>query len=433
MAVDGSAVVNYLMQFKGTPYVWGGNSLSSGVDCSGLLQQGFAHFGIDIARVTNDQIGQGKAVDWDNLQVGDAVFFDTDAGRSGPDHVGIYIGNGKMLHAPHTGDVVKVTDITSDYYASRFMGARRFNGVEGGGESNTDWNTQTQTERKLSPEEMSANYGLSYSFLTSEPSLKGIFDTAVKENWTTDMFQAKLKETDFWKNNSEAQRKALEQKASDPATWSAVLDANKQKIMQMANDMGAAIPEGALNKLSEDMAMTAMSDEHLNNVLSGYVDFVNGSLVGQAGMYEQTMRKYASDMGVDLNQQSIKNYAQLMIRGMSAQSDFRNFVNQQAASAYPAYADQINSGMTMKNIANPYIQMMADQLEMNPNTIGLKDPTITNALNGVDQDGKPVGRTLTEFSDVLRGDPRWRSTQAAQDKAMNVGATVLKNWGLISG
>lgn len=430
MAVSGSAIVNYLMQFKGTPYVWGGNSLSSGVDCSGLLQQGFGHFGIDIARVTNDQIGQGKAVDWDNLQVGDAVFFDTDPGRSGPDHVGIYIGNGKMLHAPHTGDVVKVTDITSDYYASRFMGARRFDGVEGGGDANNDWSTQSSVDRKLSPEEMSAQYGLSYAFLTSEPSLKGIFDSAVKDNWTADKFQAELKNTDFWKQNSDAQRKAMEMKVADPATWAATLEANKAKIQEMAAKMGAAITPDALGKLSEDMAMTAMSDERLQQTLSGYVDYVNGSLVGAAGMYEQSMRKYASDMGVDLNQQSIKNYAQLMVKNVSTEQDFKNFVNQQAISTFPAFTDQINSGMTMKNIANPYVQMMASSLEMSPDAITLKDPTILQGLNGVDQAGKPTGRTLTDFADMLRGDPRWRSTKQATDATMGVGMQVLKNWGL---
>lgn len=430
MAVSGKDVVDYLMQFRGTPYAWGGNDLSSGIDCSGLLQQGFGHFGVDIARVTNDQIGQGLAVDWDNLQIGDAVFFDTDAGRSGPDHVGIYIGNGKMLHAPHTGDVVKISDITNDYYASRFMGARRFDGVEGGGSSNGNWSSQTAVERKLSPEEMSAQYGLSWAFLNSDPTLKSLFDNAVKGNWTTDKFQAELKNSDWWKSNSAAQRKALEMKSADPATWAATLDANKEKIKQMAVEIGAAVPDDQISRLAENVAMTAMSDEQLKQTLSGYIDFVNGSLVGAAGMYEHTMRKYAADMGVDLNQQSIKNYAQLIVNNVSNQADFQNFVNAQAISAFPAFEEQIKSGMTMRNIANPYIQMMASDLEMNPDVITLKDPTIMSGLNGVDDKGKPVGRTLTEFADTLRGDPRWKSTTQARDKAMNVGLSVLKNWGL---
>lgn len=433
MAVSGAEIVKYLMQFRGTKYVWGGNSLTSGVDCSGLLQQGFKHFGISIARVTNQQIGQGKAIDFDHLQVGDAVFFDTEPGRSGPDHVGIYIGNGKMLHAPHTGDVVKVSDITTSYYSSRFMGGRRFNGVEGGGDAINDWNAQGQTERKLSPEEMSANYGLSWAFLNSDKSLKDLFDKAVKENWSSDKFQAAFKNTEFYKTNSESMRKALEMKAADPATWSATIDANKAKIRAMAVELGAAIPDDALAKLSEDYTMLAMTDERLQQVLGGYVDYLDGSgtLSGRAGMYEQTMRKYAADMGVDVNQQSIKNYAQLMIKGMSTEEDFQNFIKDQAVSSFPAYEEQIKSGMTVKDIANPYVQMMASNLEMNPNMITMKDPTVMQALNKLGEDGKPVGQTMTEFANTLRGDPRWKQTQQAQDLVMTTGESILKNWGLI--
>jgi hypothetical protein len=428
--VNGQDVVNYLMQFKGTPYVWGGTS-PNGFDCSGLLQYGFSHFGISIPRVTNDQIGSGKAVDWDEMQVGDAIFFDTDTDRSGPDHVGIYIGNGKMLQAPKTGDVVKITDITSGYYAQRFMGARRFNGVQGGGDSNTDWKSQSPIEKKLSPEEMAANYGLSWAFLNSDSSLKKVFEDAVKGSWTADKFQAEMKNTDFWKQNSESARKALEMKSSDPATWQATIEASKVKIQQRAGELGASIPASALDKMANDFSSNAMNDEQLNSILSGYIDYVGNSMSGMAGQHEQVMRKYASDMGVDVNQQSIKNYAQLMIKGMSSQQDFKNFIDGQATSSFPAFQDQIKSGQTIRDIANPYIQMMAQTFNMNPSAITMKDPTIMSALNGVDKNGVPTGKTLSEFGDTLRGDPRWRTTDEAMTKTMSTANRILQNWGLV--
>lgn len=431
MAIQGQQVVDYLMQFRGTPYAWGGNSLSSGIDCSGLLQQGFAHFGINISRTTFTQIGEGKAVDMKGLQVGDAIYFETNASTSGPDHVGIYIGNGQFLHAPKTGDVVKVSSLSDGYYANRFVGGRRFDGVVGGGESNNDWASQSEVEKRLSPEEMAASYGLSYAFMNSDPSIKKMFDSAVSENWTDKKFQAEFRNSDWWKSNSDTARKALQMKASDPATWSFTLDANKQKALMVAAEIGAAIPGSALDQLAENMAMTGMSDESLRSLLADYIDFTsNQNLNGQAGMYAQSMRKYADDMGVDVSQQAVKNYATLMIKGMSTQDDYKNFVNEQATSAFPAFAQQIKGGQTMRNIANPYVQMMAQTLEVNPNQLSLRDPTIMSGLNGLDRDGKPVGRTLNDFQQMLRGDPRWRSTQQAQDKAMNIGNSVLKQMGL---
>lgn len=432
MAVQGKQVVDYLMKFVGTPYSWGGNDLKNGIDCSGLLQQGFKQFGINIPRTTYEQVGQGKAVDMKSLQVGDAVFFDTDSATAGPDHVGIYIGNGKMLQAPHTGDVVKVTDITSSYWTGKFMGGRRFDGVVGGGDANTDWGSQTQTERKLSPQDLASSYGWAYSFLSSDPSLKNLFGSAVDGDWSPSKFQAELRNTDFWKNNSDVTRQALQQKSTDPATWSAKMDANKLVVSQLASKLGAAIPDGQLPKLAEQMEMFGMDESQLTSILGGWIDFTNGTLSGQAGMYEHNMRQYADSMGVDLNQQSIKNYAQLMIKGLSTQQDFQNFVGEQASSAYPAFAEQIKGGQSMKNIANPYIQMMSQSLEIDPNTISLRDPTIMSGLNGVDENGKPVGRNLVDFQNMLRGDPRWRSTQQAQNQSMNIGKSVLKNMGLVS-
>jgi len=433
MAISGKDIVNYLMQFRGTPYAWGGNSLSGGIDCSGLIQQGMAHFGINVARTTYDQINQGRGVDMHDLQVGDAVFFDTDRSTGGPDHVGIYIGGGKFLHAPKTGDVVKISDMTDSYYSSRFMGGRRFSGIEGGGDANTDWGTQSSVDRKLSGEELSAQYGLAYSFLNSDPSLKGLFGDAVSGSWTSDKFKAKLRETDFWKNNSDTARKALEMKNADPATWNFTMDANKQKIRDMAAEIGAAVPDGVIPSLAEQIAMMGMDDNAIKKVLADYVDFTNNTLSGQAGMYETGMRQYAGDMGVTLGQQSIKNYAQLMLKGMSTQQDFKNFVNEQAKSAFPAFGKQIDGGQTVRAIANPYIQTMAQNLELNPQEIDLRDPTIMMGLNGLDDKGQPIGRTLTQFQDILRGDPRWRATKQAQDKTMAIGSSVLKQWGVISG
>lgn len=116
----GQAIVNTARQYLGVPYVWGGTS-PKGFDCSGLVQYVCSKNGISVSRTAADQAGCGTHVSKANLQPGDLVFF----GPSGIHHVGIYIGNGNMIHAPHTGDVVKVTSIDSAYYSSQYAGAVR--------------------------------------------------------------------------------------------------------------------------------------------------------------------------------------------------------------------------------------------------------------------------------------------------------------------
>lgn len=112
------------LSFRGTPYRWGG-SAPGGFDCSGLLYYVFRQNGINIPRVAADQAHVGKPIRTQaELQFGDAVFFADSSGYI--HHIGIYIGNGQMVHSPHTGDVVKISAINTGYYLRQFAGGRRY-------------------------------------------------------------------------------------------------------------------------------------------------------------------------------------------------------------------------------------------------------------------------------------------------------------------
>jgi cell wall-associated NlpC family hydrolase len=111
---------------EGEPYHWGGSNPQTGFDCSGLVQWAYAKQGIQIPRVTDQQIlaTNGTAVDRKSLAPGDLVFFRDPTGYV--HHVGISMGGDRFLHAPHTGDVVKVSSLDEPYYAQQFAGGRRF-------------------------------------------------------------------------------------------------------------------------------------------------------------------------------------------------------------------------------------------------------------------------------------------------------------------
>ncbi len=119
----GERVVQIAEQFLGLPYVYGG-STPAGFDCSGFTSYVFKQLGYNLYRSSYQQINNGVPVSKSELQPGDLLLFKRQgAGRI--HHVGIYVGNGMMIHSPQTGDVVKYTSIVTGYYNNCYYAARR--------------------------------------------------------------------------------------------------------------------------------------------------------------------------------------------------------------------------------------------------------------------------------------------------------------------
>ncbi|WP_093137899.1 C40 family peptidase [Salinibacillus kushneri] len=123
---DGDDLVDTGAKFLGLPYLWAGTS-GFGFDCSGFTHTIFKAHGITIPRDSSVQATHGTPVARDELQKGDLLFFAYNEGEGSVHHVGMYIGDGKMMHSPNTASTVEIIDVfESDYYSSEYAGARRY-------------------------------------------------------------------------------------------------------------------------------------------------------------------------------------------------------------------------------------------------------------------------------------------------------------------
>ncbi|WP_136516389.1 C40 family peptidase [Geomonas edaphica] len=111
-------------RFVGIPYRWGGDTVVDGMDCSGFVRAVYNLCGVNIPRTSREQYRVGDAVGREELKDGDLVFF-----GGSPDeinHVGIFVGNGRFVHAPRRGDDIKVSSMDESYFQKRFVGAKRY-------------------------------------------------------------------------------------------------------------------------------------------------------------------------------------------------------------------------------------------------------------------------------------------------------------------
>lgn len=111
-------------RFVGIPYRWGGDTVVDGMDCSGFVRAVYNLCGVNIPRTSREQYLVGENVDLDGLKDGDLVFFGDSIDRI--NHVGIYVGDRKFVHAPRRGDDIKVSPLDEVYFAKRFIGGKRY-------------------------------------------------------------------------------------------------------------------------------------------------------------------------------------------------------------------------------------------------------------------------------------------------------------------
>jgi len=286
--------------------------------------------------------------------------------------------------------------------------------------------------------EMAAQYGFALAFLNSDPDLKNLFNQAVKNTWSTDMFIAKLRATKWFKTHSATVRNAIMQETSDPATYKANVDQMAATVQDAWGKMfgTANMDPKTLRTWAETAHRMGWSEAQLVDHMTQGVNYQkllkDQTLGGTAAETEGQIDNLLGNYGLDLGGTWKAAQLEKIIEGNDTIGGVQDRVREMAMREYKAFADRIAAGETVREIADPYVQKMSSLLEVAPGQIGLNDRTIQSALKRRDDKGKPAALDLAAFADQVRQDKRWQYTDNAKQEVGNVTTTLLRSFGLMA-
>lgn len=288
-------------------------------------------------------------------------------------------------------------------------------------------------------EEMAANYGWSLAVLNSNKELKSVFNKAVAGTWSPARFVAAVRNTGWYKKHGEAARQSLILQKSDPKEYQRRTEQMKLHIRQMYGTMagGQKMSDNWLGKTASQAITLGWTEEEIKHHIATATSYLGlmrqDKLGGQAGEAEQAIDKLTADYGIQVSDQWKAGRIREMMIGVDSIESVKQYMMKYAKTKYRAYADEIEQGLTVRDIAEPYMQSMAKTLELNPGSIGIFDSSIQKALTGYDPDsGKPTTKPVWQFEEEMRNDPRWTKTNNARESVMGVGHSLLQQFGLVS-
>ena len=291
---------------------------------------------------------------------------------------------------------------------------------------------------KIDKQRMAANYGFALAFMRSDDELWKLFNQAVKQTWTADRFVAKLRNTDWFQKHSSSVRNAILQETSDPASYSAAVDQMYSTVRDAWGSLfgTAQMDQKDLRAWAETAHRMGWSQSQLIDRMSQGVNYqkllrsqeMGGSTAALDGQIQQLTSAYGLSMGDGWRARQIKR----IVQGDDTIEGVQSRLRELAMREYKGFADAISGGQSVQDIAEPYIQRMADLLELNPAEVGVSDRLIQKALKMTTADGKPAGMDLGSFADLVRSDDRWQYTDNAREQMSSIVASIGQMFGQVA-
>lgn len=285
----------------------------------------------------------------------------------------------------------------------------------------------------ISVDQAMSAYGFVYQLAKSIPELNGYLQDAIKHGWTPEKLTATVESGKWWMQNADTVRQLAILHATEPGTYKQQVANAQRLIMLKAQAMGRSFDSKTLNSLVfQTLTQNASWDDQvLTSMVSRQSVIKAGdSRLGQVAQLQDHMTQVAQSYGVAYTQKNLDGWADRIQGGFDTVDGFESLMRARAKAQYPHLAGQIDAGMTVRDVADPYLSTMAATLELDEGAIDWnKDPHIKKALAQVGQDGAMTAQPMWQFERTLKNDARYDHTKQAKDDAMSTIATIGKDFG----
>jgi hypothetical protein len=278
-------------------------------------------------------------------------------------------------------------------------------------------------------------YGFVGHLANSNPELRKILVRAAGANWTAAEFSRAVQDSQWWRNSSDAIKQYQILKTSKPGEFKAQRDQLVVKARAISKEMGVSLGEGKgsiLGYLVDQAQMHGWDEATLRMRIGGSLKGATATFGGQAGEVQQQIRQLYYDMGVPYSSYTVNNAVRSVLMGASTVQAHQAYVAGQAKSRFPSLAAQIDAGMTVRQIAQPYVQTVAQLLEQAPDSITLQDALVKRGLSQRDDKGQPGLMPLWQFEQTVKQDARWDKTKNAHEEYAEMGRQIGRDWGFTS-
>lgn len=268
-------------------------------------------------------------------------------------------------------------------------------------------------------------------FLDHE-ELGPILRRAATEGWSREKLQGAIYQTSWWRTHGQAWRNWWAKERVDPTTAAQEIAAKVEDLRSMLAELNVSLPDAKLRDIARASLALGWTDDQVLDAL--YAESKRDPSISEqlmASSFAENVRKGAASYGVPISDDSVRAWATQLALGQASPEQLKSWLSSAAKSLYPWLSEQIDRGLSVRDIASPYIELAARILERNPNDIDLSDPLWNPAINAVDQQGNRRAMTLAEWARHLRTDERygWDMTEDAKSRAYAVTEMLRRTFG----